>query len=89
MNKDIEVKYEEIKARPLTDIMNEITHNGKTFIPFEYLEYDCKYEYFRNQQVKSDIVSCIGNDEYEKNLIRLLPYGLVIQLKEWGFNIKM
>ena len=87
--KNIDVIFDEVKERPLSDILNTITYKGESFIPIEYFEYDCKYEYFNDLNLKSYLTSCLGNETHEADIVKYLPYGLVIQLKKWGFKLNI
>lgn len=80
--------FQEIKPilRPLSDLTEEIEHNGKKFIPTELLDsedypidfiVDTQYEY----------MICWINSVKKDHHILFLPWGLINQLVEWHFDI--
>jgi hypothetical protein len=60
------------KLRPLSQLTQEIEHNGKKFVPIDYfLDTDC-----------DDILNAVQIKD-----LRHLPYNLIEKLLEWHFDI--
>lgn len=62
--------------RPLSDLTEEIELNGKKFVPI-----NCFHREF-NQILKDELKVTNGN-----LLIEFLPYGIIVKLLEWHFDV--
>ncbi|MCP1996642.1 hypothetical protein [Flavobacterium sp. HSC-61S13] len=66
-------KYVKPVMHPLSDLAEEITHNGETFVPYDELD---NYHNF----------SKVNYNDIEKDPTRY-PYTIVCKLLEWHFDI--
>tara|TARA_B100000378_G_scaffold236018_1_gene202683 strand:- start:4540 stop:4968 length:429 start_codon:yes stop_codon:yes gene_type:complete len=82
-------EIEDIKPilRPLSDLTKKIEHNGEMFIPLDYLVSEDEDDYFVDTDFESYIKARLGNSDYEKHMIKYLPYGLINKLLEWHFDV--
>ncbi len=62
--------------RPLSDLTEEIERNGKKFVPI-----NCFHRDF-SQILKDELKVTNGN-----LLIEFLPYGIIVKLLEWHFDV--
>ena len=67
--------------RPLSDLTKEITHNGETFVPSEYLNINSNKYY-----LPSDWDSVLF---IEKENIKSVPLAVIEKLYEWHFAINI
>ncbi len=74
---DIEVKP---ILRPLYDLKNEITHNGETFIPIDWLE-----QKYYTLSLHKECERLMEEDGH--NWINQMSYLLILHLLEWHFDI--
>ncbi len=87
------VSIEEIKPilRPLSDLIKEIEHHGKRFIPIEWFEIgdDESENWFSfghgNINLINDLNLISTHQVYHD--INFLPYAIVQKLIEWHFDV--
>jgi len=71
--------------RPLSDLTKEITHNGETFVPIEWLKENKNVELLNG--VYPDGTKRVWNDRTMTTNIRFFEYCIVEKLIEWHFDI--
>ncbi len=78
-----------IILRPLSDLTEEIEHNGEKFVPLNLLDSDhYPTDYFdRPNQWLYEYIEGWAISKDPSHHLQFLPYGLVQQLIEWKFNV--
>lgn len=76
-------KEAKLFLRPLSSLTKEITHNGETFVPVDYLLRDISPSY--SQECFNQDKAWVLNDGYRA--IGEFPHKKVQKLIEWHFDV--